>query len=147
MAQTELQHERIHITACAQIRLRSGCISIVRSVFFVFFKQSYLQSTKRRPWSNCAQADTNLCWVHAIRWATIWENIPSNMCAQQRLNSNCTSALCRWESSLSTWRNFASLAMQNVPSEDFDQTARVRSLIWIFAGHTSEGVFSDTAAH
>ena len=31
-------------------------------------------------------------------------------------------------------KNFASLVIQNVPSEDSDQTARMRSLIWIFAG-------------
>ena len=44
------------------------------------------------------------------------------------------------ESSPSTWRNFASLAIQNAPSEDSDQTARMRSLIWIFAGRTSPKV-------
>ena len=36
------------------------------------------------------------------------------------------------ESVLSTWRNFASMAIRNAPSEDSDQTAR----IWIFAGRT-----------
>ena len=40
------------------------------------------------------------------------------------------------ESSLFTWRNFASMAIQNVPSEDSDQTVRMRRLIWIFAGCT-----------
>ena len=38
------------------------------------------------------------------------------------------------ESSLSVWRNFASLVIQNAPSEDTDQTARMRRLIWIFSG-------------
>ena len=33
------------------------------------------------------------------------------------------------ESSLSAWRNFASLAIQNASSEDSDQTARMR-LMW-----------------
>ena len=41
-----------------------------------------------------------------------------------------------FESSLSAWKNFASFAIQNVPSEDSDQTARIRRLIWIFAGRT-----------
>ena len=40
------------------------------------------------------------------------------------------------ESSLSAWRNFASLAIQKAPSEDSDQTARMRRLIRIFAGRT-----------
>ena len=37
------------------------------------------------------------------------------------------------ESSLSAWRNFAFFAIQNALSEDSDQTARMRRLIWIFA--------------
>ena len=40
------------------------------------------------------------------------------------------------ESSLSAWRDFASLAIQNAPNEDSDQTARKRRLIWIFAWRT-----------
>ena len=55
------------------------------------------------------------------------------------------------ESSLSAWKkkkkkknykkkkkknNLASLAIENAPSEDSDQTARMRRLIWIFVGRT-----------
>ena len=40
------------------------------------------------------------------------------------------------ECSLSTWRQVASLLLQNAHSEDSDQTARMRRLIWIFAGRT-----------
>ena len=44
-------------------------------------------------------------------------------------------------SSLSVWRNFISLAIQNVPSEDsdqtaYDQTGRICKLTWIFALRT-----------
>ena len=46
----------------------------------------------------------------------------------------------RLKYSLSAWRNFASLAIQNAPSEDSDQTAHLRSLIWIFAGRTCQKV-------
>ena len=53
----------------------------------------------------------------------------------------------RSETSLSAWRNLASLAIQNAPSEDSDQTARMRRLIWIFTKRTSEGTFSDVASH
>ena len=35
--------------------------------------------------------------------------------------------------SFSAWRNFASLVIQNAPSEDSDQTAWIIRLIWIFA--------------
>ena len=50
------------------------------------------------------------------------------------------------ESSLSAWRNFTSLAIQNAHSEDSDQTTRMRRLIWIFTGRScSEGRFSDVA--
>ena len=40
------------------------------------------------------------------------------------------------ESSLSAWRNFTSLAIQNAPNEISDRTVRMRRLIWIFAGRT-----------
>ena len=44
------------------------------------------------------------------------------------------------------WRNFASLAIYNAPSEDY-QTARMRKLIWIFAVRTCPKVlFLDVAA-
>ena len=45
------------------------------------------------------------------------------------------------ESPLSAWRNFASLAIQNAPSEDSDQTVRMCRLIWIFAGRTCPNVY------
>ena len=57
------------------------------------------------------------------------------MCAQRRLRSACASAQSD-QSSLSAWRNFASLAIQNPPSEDSDQTAQMRRLIWIFSVRT-----------
>ena len=40
------------------------------------------------------------------------------------------------ESLLSAWRKFASLAIQKCARKDSDQTARMRRLIWIFAGRT-----------
>ena len=40
------------------------------------------------------------------------------------------------ESSLSAWRNLVSLAIRNALCEDSDQTARMRRLIWIFAGRS-----------
>ena len=42
-------------------------------------------------------------------WATMWENEPSDMCWIRS---------CR-ESSLFAWRNFAFLAIQNMPSDKF----------------------------
>ena len=48
---------------------------------------------------------------------------------------------------LSAWRNVASLAIQNAPSEDSDQTAQMRSLIRIFAGRTCAKVRFLTEAH
>ena len=38
------------------------------------------------------------------------------------------------ESSLSAWSNVASQAIKNMPSEDSDQPAQMRRLIWIFTG-------------
>ena len=67
-------------------------------------------------------------------------NIPFDKCVQRRHKSTCASIRAVLsEASLSAWRNFASLAIQNELTEDSDQTARMRWLIWIFAGRTSEG--------
>ena len=49
------------------------------------------------------------------------------------------------ESSLSAWRNFAFLVIQNMPSEDSYQTAWMCRQIWTFARHTSKIIFSDIA--
>ena len=51
------------------------------------------------------------------------------------------------ESSLSAWWNYASLAIKNVPSEDSDQPAWMRRLIWIFAGRISQKVRFDVEVH
>ena len=37
------------------------------------------------------------------------------------------------------------MAIQNAHSEDSDRTVQMRRLIWIFAGHKSEGMFSDVS--
>ena len=63
------------------------------------------------------------------------ENVPSDMSTQRKLKSACASVQSD-QSSLSPWRNLASLAIQNALSEDSDQTAHLRSLIRIFAGRT-----------
>ena len=46
------------------------------------------------------------------------------------------------ESLLFAWRNFASWAIQNAPSEDFDRTARKRRMIWFLLGAESPKVSS-----
>ena len=40
------------------------------------------------------------------------------------------------ESSMSAWRKFGSLATHWAHSKDSDQTGRMPSLIWVFAGRT-----------
>ena len=51
------------------------------------------------------------------------------------------------ESSLLAWRKFASFAVQNVSSEDSDQTALMRRLIWIFAWSTCPTIRFLTLRH
>ena len=68
-------------------------------------------------------------------WISLWEKVPFDMCAQRRLKSVCAFAQSD-QSSLSESRNFAPLAIQNESSENSDQTARTRRLIWIFTGRT-----------
>ena len=63
--------------------------------------------------------------------AEIFENIPSDMYPQWRLKSAGISTQSD-QSSLSAWRNFASLAIQNASSEDSDwlHTQADLNLLW-----------------
>ena len=68
------------------------------------------------------------------KWAAMCENSFSHVYLIQTQTSLC---ICQFDqSSLSTWRNFTSLAIQHVPSEDSDQTMWMHRLIWIFPGPT-----------
>ena len=70
------------------------------------------------------------CMSHNKRKCTFWHVLPTKIQI-----SLCIPTV--WSaSSLSAWRNFASLAIQNVLSEDSDQTVWVHRLIWIFTGST-----------
>ena len=51
------------------------------------------------------------------------------------------------QSSLSAWKNFASLTIQTTPSEDSDQTANAQADQNLRWAHMSEGTFSDVVAH
>ena len=58
---------------------------------------------------------------------TFWYVRPMNIQISLRIRADWS------DSSLLTWRHYATLAIQNAPKEDSDQTARMRRLIWIFA--------------
>ena len=72
----------------------------------------------------------NLKFCRNVRKRTFWHVRPTKTQISLRIRTVWS------ESSLSVWRNFAYLAIQNAPSEDSDQTARMRRLIWIFAWRT-----------
>ena len=50
------------------------------------------------------------------------------------------------ESSLTAWRNDASLDIQNTPSEESDQTAWMHRLIWVFVGTIVQSTFCHVLA-
>ena len=58
----------------------------------------------------------------------------SDMCGPTKTQTSLHIWAVWPESSMSARRNVASLVIQNTPSEDSDQTARMRRLIWIFSG-------------
>ena len=71
--------------------------------------------------------------------ATLYESQHEKMylliCAQRRLNSVCASAQSHHNLRCPHEETIA-LVIQNAPSEDSDQTARMRRLIRIFTGRT-----------
>ena len=75
--------------------------------------------------------------------ADTWENRPSDMCAQRRLKSACASA----QSDQSLRYPHEDTLYSGYPKctqWKSDQTARMRSLIWIFPGRTWSYVFWHT---
>ena len=81
--------------------------------------------------------------MNVLNWATRWENVPSDIYIQwTQINLHFDTVLS--ESSFSEWRIFAFLAIQYVPKEDSDQSARTNLILrWV---HLSEGSFSKGTA-
>ena len=71
---------------------------------------------------------------NAFKWAALVDNVLSNMCAQLKLKSACASAQSDQSLCCPHEKKIASSTIQNAPSDDSDQTARMRRLIWIFTG-------------
>ena len=68
---------------------------------------------------------------------TFWHERPTKTLISLRIYA------VRSESSLSTWRNVASLAIQNASSEDFDQPAHAQAAQNLRWAHMSKGMLSD----
>ena len=66
--------------------------------------------------------------------STIWQMRPAKTQISLRIRAVCS------EYSLSAWKGFGFMAFHRVISEDSDQTARMRRLIWVFAGRTCHKV-------
>ena len=93
-------------------------------------ERTYYQSTYAAKPENGILISTR--WRQPVKELT--HNVSSDICVQRTIKSPCPPArsdqshLCPHEG---TWHSYLS---KNVPSEDSDQTARMRSLIWVFAG-------------
>ena len=72
-----------------------------------------------------------------------WKVISWQMHPMKAKISQCICSV--W--SVSAWRNFAFLAIQNVPSKDSDQTGKCRGWPESSLGAHVEGTFSEVAAH
>ena len=68
--------------------------------------------------------------------ASLWVKVPPGMYTQMKTQTGLRIRAVWSESSLSAWRNVASLAIKNAPSENSDQTPRMRRLISFVAGRT-----------
>ena len=66
--------------------------------------------------------------------------VPSDMCAQRRLKSDCASTL-------TAWRNFASLAIQNAQWRFWLDRRHEQADMNFHWAHMSGGTFSEGAAH
>ena len=80
-----------------------------------------------------------MCWKYPYKperqKRTFWHVRPTKTQISQRIRAVWS------ESSLSTWRNFAFLAIQSAPSEDSDQTAHAQSDLNLRWAHMFVGPF------
>ena len=99
--------------------------------------------------------DKNIAWIISITFCSVWKKISSGclfciistkIWAVVRkivsadvhpVGTQISLCICTvWSKSLmSAWRNFATLATRNVPSEDFDQSAWMCRLIYYIGTH------------
>ena len=100
-----------------------------------------IQSFSKHGYACCLQTLALHYMSRNVRKHTFWDVQPKLTQISLRISAVWS------DSSLSAWRSVASVVIQNVPSEDSDLTVWMRRLIWIFAGHTSEGTFSDVAVN
>ena len=85
----------------------------------------------------------NFTWNISCRTCNLSRNgrkRPFLQVRQTKIQINLRSCAVWSESLLFAWRHFAWLPIQKAPSEDSDQTAQMRSLIWIFAWRTYKKV-------
>ena len=73
-------------------------------------------------------------------WASLWENVPSAMCIQERLKSTCALAQSN-QYSLSAIRNLASLAIQNAQWRFWSACAYAQADLKLRWAHMSKGTF------
>ena len=79
-------------------------------------------------------------------WISLRENVPSDICAKWTQISLRIRVIGS-ESSLSAWKNMASLAIQKCTSEDWSNYVNAQTdmiLRWV---HMSDGTLSDVAIH
>ena len=83
----------------------------------------------------------NIMWITPLicsyayvvtTWAITKENVPSKVHPTKTQISLGIRTI--WSVFLSTWKNFTSLAIQNVHNEDSDQTKQIGRLVQIFPG-------------
>ena len=115
------------------VRSQYTCMS---DLLKVCYKWSSLDAPIHPVWDwnatycKCFEQSRELQVIPNVRKRTFWNMHP------KKTQSACASSAVWLESSLPAWRNFASLAIQNAPTEDSDQTGSMPTLIRIFAGHT-----------
>ena len=111
--------------------LRSGAVHLMRI-------QIVVTHCKAARIVFCASIYAFICYIkHNVGKCTFWHVRPMKTQISPRIRAV-------W-SYLSIWTNFASLAIQNAPSEDSDLTAQSDlTLRW---AHMSEGKFSHAPAH
>ena len=129
-----------YLQACIFSRRASNCIyralclhgynySIIRFIFLLYIDSMYCKAI--RPGDASKRFSVYGIYMgHNVRNGT-FEHV------RQAKNKISLRIRRVWsDSSLPTWKNLGSLTIQKAHSEDSDQTARMRRLIWVFTRYT-----------
>ena len=130
-------YKELHVDKSTHAVILLDCALIW--VWAVIRGNTVCQNTSRPCFKLCLSFAFITACIHII-WAVTSENVPLDMCAQRRFRSVCASA----QSDLNLyWAHWIArdATFVHADNDDFEETARMRRLIWVFVWRKCKKAF------